>query len=153
MTRPTSGTRSRRYAKALGLPAVATKVPNITSGGALPLAAPFPLPGVAVYARRQPGVVGTDPEARRQRPDGDVPSLLEDPSGWFDAEARRIARTISNDRGMGDDFVDAPEVRAAYADLYGDPDAAFLGRLASSTYCYRPVPGTSYASNQKRTRL
>ena len=36
-----------------------------------------------------------------------------------------------NDRGMGDDFVDSPEVRAAYVDLYGDPDAAYwAGTLA-----------------------
>ncbi len=115
------GYQVAKVREGLGLPAVATKVATI------PLAAPVPLPGVAVYARRQPDVVGTDPEARRQRPDVDVPSVLEDPSGWFEGEARRIARTISNDRGMGDDFVDAPEVRAVYADLYGDPDAAFWG--------------------------
>ncbi len=120
------GYQVAKVREGLGLPAVATKVATI------PLAAPVPLPGVAVYARRQPDVVGTDPEARRQRPDVDVPSVLEDPSGWFEGEARRIARTISNDRGVGDDFVDAPEVRAVYADLYGDPDAAFGGGSSST---------------------
>jgi len=111
--------------EALGIPAVLRSLPS--GAGTMPAFAPLPLPGVAIYARRQPDTVGTDPEARRQRPDVDVPSILDDPSGWFEGEARRIARTISNDRGMGDDFVDAPELRAAYADIYGDPDAAFWG--------------------------
>ena len=136
------GYQVAKVREGLGLPAVATKVATI------PLIAPVPLPGVAVYARRQPDTVSTDPEARRQRAEGDVPSLLEDPGGWFDAEARRIARTISNDRGMGDDFVDAPEVRAAYADLYGDPDAAFWG--GSLFDLLLPAgPGTSYRAIKK----
>jgi fructose-specific component phosphotransferase system IIB-like protein len=142
------GYQVAKVRESLGFPAVATKVPNIGTGKLVPLAAPFPLPGVAIYARREADVVGTDPEARRQRPDIEGPSLLDDPTGWFEAEARRIARTISNDRGMGDDFVDAPEVRAAYADLYGDPDAAFWG---GSLYdvLVPAGPGTIYR-NAKR---
>ncbi len=102
MTPADFGYQVAKVREGLVLPAVPTKVPTI------PLTAPVPLPVVAVYSRRQPDTVSTDPEARRQRAEGDVPSLLEDPGGWFDAEARRIARTISNDRGMDDHFVDAP---------------------------------------------
>ncbi len=120
-----TGFKIAQMREALGIPAVMTRVPTL--GGTVQTPVPLPLPGVAIYQRRQAETVGTDPDARRQRPDVDVPSILDDPSGWLEAESRRIARTISNDRGMGDDFVDAPEVRAAYADLYGDPDAAFWG--------------------------
>ena len=129
----------------LGLPAVVTRVPTIT--GTIPTATPFPLPGLAVEQRRR-DTVGTDPEARRARPQVDAPSILDDPSGWFAAEAERIARTIQNDRGMGDDFVDSPEVRAAYVDLYGDPDAAYwAGTLAD---VFVPAgPGTAFRTGKR----
>ena len=128
--------------EAVGLPAVATRGP-----GGVPLAFPVPLPGVAVEAERQRDAVGTDPLARRQRPDVEVPSFTEDPAGFFEGEARRVLQTIQGDRGLGDDFVDSPDVRQAYVELYGSPDAAFWGGTLGDVLI--PAgPGTAYRSSR-----
>ncbi len=91
----------------VGLPPVMTRF------GTSRLATPIPLPGVARYAERQQGVEATDPDARRQRADADLDLL------------RRIARDVTNDRTLGDEFADSPEYRKAAFDVYGSEDAAF----------------------------
>jgi len=75
-----------------------------------------PLPGVAT----NPALAAEssfDPRARRRlrsREESDIaPSV------------RRIAQNVASGRGFGDEFLESPEVRLAYAQQYGDPEAAY----------------------------
>lgn len=83
-----------------------------------------PLPGVATEStERRPGAY--DPEGRRRVSGIEVPSPLEDPAGFVDAETRRLARNIASGRTFADEFYDSPATRKWYANVYGDEDAAF----------------------------
>ena len=70
-------------------------------------------------------VYSSDPEGRRRVSTIEVPSPLADPVGFMEAETRRLARNIAAGRTFGDEFMDAPDVRDWYANVYGDEDAAF----------------------------
>lgn len=84
----------------------------------------IPLPGVATQSTQR-GASQFDPEGRRRISGIEVPSILEDPKGFIDAEARRIARSHASGRTFADEFFDSPTTRAYYAKMYGDEDAAF----------------------------
>lgn len=83
-----------------------------------------PLPGVATQATKREASQ-FDPEGRRRVSGIEVPSVLDDPMGFIDAEARRIARSHAAGRTFADEFFDSPTTRAYYAKMYGDEDAAF----------------------------
>jgi hypothetical protein len=83
-----------------------------------------PLPGVATQSTQRKASQ-FDPEGRRRISGIEVPSILEDPKGFIDAEARRIARSHASGRTFADEFFDSPTTRAYYAKMYGDEDAAF----------------------------
>jgi hypothetical protein len=101
----------------------------------------IPLPGVATEGtEREP--TSKDPEGRRRVSGIEVPSVLEDPRGFFEAETRRIARNVASGRTFGDEFLDSPDTRAWYANVYGDEDAAFWGGSVSDVFM--PAgPGTA----------
>ena len=84
----------------------------------------FPTPGVATQrtARKE---TTFDPEGQRRVSGIEVPSALDDPRGFVDAEQRRLARNIASGRTMGDEFLDAPSVREHYKKFWGDEDAAY----------------------------
>ena len=84
----------------------------------------IPLPGVATQSTQR-GASKFDPEGRRRISGIEVPSILEDPKGFIDAEARRIARSHASGRTFADEFFDSPTTRSYYAKMYGDEDAAF----------------------------
>lgn len=84
----------------------------------------IPLPGVATQGTEQ-GPTSMDPEGRRRVSGIEVPSVLEDPQGFYEAETRRLARSLAGGRTMADEFLDSPATRRWYANVYGDPDAAF----------------------------
>jgi hypothetical protein len=107
----------------------------------------FPLPGVATTGTsREP--TAKDPEARRRVSGIEVPSALEDPAGFVDAEARRIARNIASGRTWADEFADSPETRRFYARMWGDEDAAFwAGSLAE--LAIPAGPGTAVRGTAK----
>jgi hypothetical protein len=86
----------------------------------------FPLPGVATEGTER-GPTAKDPEGRRRLSGIEVPSLLEDPKGFADAELRRLARSLASGRTIGDEVLDSPAARKFYAEVYGDEDAAFWG--------------------------
>ena len=86
----------------------------------------FPLPGVATEGTER-GPTAKDPEGRRRLSGIEVPSLLEDPKGFADAELRRLARSLASGRTIGDEVLDSPAARTFYAEVYGDEDAAFWG--------------------------
>jgi hypothetical protein len=80
--------------------------------------APMPLPGVA-----------TDPSILTEYDPTGVRAPSPEPE-----TARRLARHVASGRSMGDEFAQSPTVRKAYADLYGDPDAAFWGGTLLDVY-------------------
>lgn len=84
----------------------------------------FPLPGVATTSTQR-GAATNDPEGRRRVSGIEVPSALEDPAGFVEAEARRVARSIASGRTWADEFADSPETRRFYERMWGDEDAAF----------------------------
>ena len=84
----------------------------------------IPLPGVATQSTQR-GASQFDPEGRRRISGIEVPSILKDPKGFIDAEARRIARSHASGRTFADEFFDSPTTRSYYAKMYGDEDAAF----------------------------
>jgi hypothetical protein len=84
----------------------------------------IPLPGVATQSTQR-GASQFDPEGRRRISGIEVPSILKDPKGFMDAEARRIARSHASGRTFADEFFDSPTTRSYYAKMYGDEDAAF----------------------------
>jgi hypothetical protein len=79
---------------------------------------PMPLPGVA-----------TDPSILTEYDPTGVRAPSPEPE-----TARRLARHVASGRSMGDEFAQSPTVRKAYADLYGDPDAAFWGGTLLDVY-------------------
>jgi hypothetical protein len=100
-----------------------------------------PTPGVATRGTER-GPTSKDPEARRRVSGIEVPSLLEDPKGFVDAEARRIARNLASGRSFADEFLDSPATRKWYENVYGDEDAAFWGGSVADVAM--PVgPGTA----------
>lgn len=101
----------------------------------------IPLPGVATEGtERTP--TSKDPEGRRRVSGIEVPSLLEDPRGFLDAETRRFARNVASGRTIGDELLDSPDARAWYANVYGDEDAAFWGGSVADVFV--PAgPGTA----------
>ena len=84
----------------------------------------FPTPGVATQ-RTQRKTTTFDPEGQRRVSGIEVPSALDDPKGFVDAEQRRLARNIASGRTLGDEFLDAPSVREHYKKFWGDEDAAY----------------------------
>jgi hypothetical protein len=107
----------------------------------------FPLPGVATTSTQR-GAATNDPEGRRRVSGIEVPSALEDPAGFVDAEARRIARNIASGRTWADEFADSPETRRFYARMWGDEDAAFwAGSLAE--LAIPAGPGTAVRGTAK----
>ena len=90
----------------------------------------IPLPGVATEStEREP--TSKDPEGRRRVSGVEVPSLLDDPRGFIEAESRRVARNIASGRTFADEFFDSPETREWYANVYGDEEAAFWAGAVS----------------------
>ena len=85
-----------------------------------------PTPGVKTESTQRK-VYFADPEGRRRVSSIEVPSPLSDPAGFVNAETRRLARNIAAGRTFGDEFMDAPDVRDWYANVWGDEDAAFWG--------------------------
>jgi hypothetical protein len=77
----------------------------------------------------------TDPEQRRV--------ASQDPEGL-----RRLARNITVGRGLGDEFSSSPDLRQAYARVFGDEDAAWwAGTLAEMAI---PVgPGAAAKTSQR----
>lgn len=101
----------------------------------------IPLPGVATQGTER-GPTSKDPEGRRRVSGIEVPSVLEDPRGFLEAETRRIARSIASGRTIGDELLDSPDARAWYANVYGDEDAAFWGGSVADVFM--PAgPGTA----------
>ena len=84
----------------------------------------IPTPGVATQ-RTQRKTTTFDPEGQRRVSGIEVPSALDDPKGFVDAEQRRLARNIASGRTLGDEFLDAPSVREHYRKFWGDEDAAY----------------------------
>ena len=83
-----------------------------------------PTPGVATTSQTRK-LTTFDPEGRKTVAVVEVPSPLKDFRGFVDAEVSRIAQNVASGRTMGDEFVDAPAVRDWYAEVWGDPDAAY----------------------------
>ena len=88
--------------------------------------------GISSFATVLPGMATTqrvamdvDPEGRRKVSTVEVPSPLEDPLGFIEAEARRIAQNVAAGRTIGDEFRDTPELAAYYEKVWGDPDVAY----------------------------
>ena len=100
-----------------------------------------PLPGVATESTEQ-GPTGMDPEGRRRVSGIEVPSVLDDPQGFYEAETRRFARNLASGRTFGDEFLDSPATRQWYANVWGDPDAAYWGGSVADLFI--PAgPGTA----------
>jgi hypothetical protein len=93
----------------------------------------IPLPGVATQGTERKATE-FDPEGRRRVSGIEVPSLLDDPRGFVEAETRRLARNVAAGRTFADEFFDSPATRQWYANVYGDEDAAFwagsIGEIA-----------------------
>jgi hypothetical protein len=90
----------------------------------------IPLPGVATTSTQRKAST-YDPEGRRRVSGIEVPSATEDPAGFVEAEARRLARSIAAGRTWADEFADSPATRKFYDRMWGDEDAAFwAGSLA-----------------------
>ncbi len=89
----------------------------------------IPLPGQARVAQPRTAY-DVDPEGRRTASDVEVPSFLEDPAGFAQAETVRLARNISAGRTIGDEYRDLPLLSGYYDAVWGDPDAAYYVGLA-----------------------
>ena len=85
-----------------------------------------PLPGVATTSQTAK-LTTFDPEGRRTVRQVRVPDPREDFSGWPDATQRRVSQNVATGRTMGDEFIDTPALRDWYAEVWGDPDAAYFG--------------------------
>ena len=101
----------------------------------------FPTPGVATTSQERK-LTTFDPEGKRRVNVVEVPSPLEDWEGFKQAEIARIAQNVAAGRTMGDEFLDAPAVRDWYAEVWGDPDAAYYA--GSLQDVFMPAgPGTA----------
>lgn len=98
--------------RAVGLPE--TVAASIGGAGFVPV----PLPGVA-----------TDPSILFEYDPKGVRAPSPEPQ-----TLRRLARHVASGRSIGDEFAQSPALRKAYADLYGDPDAAFWGGTLLDIY-------------------
>ena len=85
-----------------------------------------PLPGVATTSQTRK-LTTFDPEGRRTVRQVQVPNPTEDFSGWLEATQRRVSQNVASGRTMGDEFLDTPALRDWYAEVWGDPDAAYFG--------------------------
>jgi hypothetical protein len=114
------------YADAIGAdPETRKTITNALS--ALPQLA-VPLPGVATQ-RQTRKVTSFDPEGRRRVTDVEAPDPLEQPQAFLAFEARRLSENLAKGRTLGDEWADTPAVRDYYAQVTGDPDAAFIAGL------------------------
>lgn len=95
----------------------------------------FPRFGVAPMALPLPGVA-TDPDILHEYDPKGVRAPSPEPQ-----TQRRLARHIASGRAFGDEFAQSPTVRKAYADLYGDPDAAFWGGTVLDIYMPTGIGG------------
>jgi hypothetical protein len=128
--------------EALGLPAV-IRAPG--EAGAL---YGIPLPGVATRSTTRPAYE-LDPDGRRRASSVEVPGLLEDPAGFLEAETKRLAQNVASGRSLADEFRDAPEVAAYYADVWGDPDAAYYAGIIPELF----IPGGPGVTAQGAKKL
>ena len=117
--------------RSLGIPDVVTSRQGVG----------FPTPGVATEGTQRKATP-KDPEGRRRLSGIEVPSALEDPRGFAEAETRRLARSISSGRGFGDEFFDNPATRKFYKEMWGSEDAAWW----AGTGFELAVPATPYGA-------
>lgn len=110
-----------------------------------------PTPGVASSSQSRK-LTTFDPEGRRTVSVAEVPSPLEDFSAWKEAELARISQNVANGRTMGDEFLDAPAVRDFYAQIWGDPDAAYYAGSLAEMF-YPAGPGTAAKGLKGATKL
>lgn len=101
---------------------------------ALPLA--VPIPGFATE-RTMRKTTTFDPEGRRRVMDTEVPSFIDNPKAFFEAEAKRITENVAKGRTFGDEYLDTPVVRDYYAHVTGDPDDAYIAGMVPEIF----VPG------------
>jgi len=87
-----------------------------------------PLPGVATESQTRKATT-FDPEGRRRVINIEVPDIMEDPKGFFEAEFRRISSNVAKGRTFGDEYLDSPAVRDYYARVTGDPDDAYIAGM------------------------
>ncbi len=87
----------------------------------------IPAPGVAT-TRQTRKAYDLDPTGIRQASDVEMPPITS-PLEWLEAGTKRISQNVAAGRSLGDEFQDAPEVRAYYEELWGDPNAAYFAGL------------------------
>jgi hypothetical protein len=136
------GLQIAKAREALGLPAV-IRAPG--EAGAL---YGIPLPGVATRSTSRPAYE-LDPDGRRRASSVEVPGLLEDPAGFLEAETKRLAQNVASGRSIADEFRDAPEVAAYYAEVWGDPDAAYYAGIVPELF----IPGGPGVTAQGAKKL
>jgi hypothetical protein len=88
----------------------------------------FPLPGVATESTTRK-VTTFDPEGRRRVEDIEFPDFLDDPTGFMEAERKRIWSNLAKGRTWGDEYLDSPATREYYARVTGDPDDAYIAGM------------------------
>ena len=91
------------------------------------------LPGVATTSTTRPAY-SRDPQGRRRASDIEVPSIYEDPAGFFRAETRRLARNVSAGRTIADERRDAPDLAEYYTEAWGEPDMAYVQGMIGEVF-------------------